>query len=139
MNTSQWSLSISRLTTISFAAVSGQLPVFHIETLYSDVLIFLLLIIFWTETYPLCCALNYRINVDPDRFPSMISEANCRHFNCLDSKRMPVINMNSVAIKQEILVIKRKQTGCRQTYWLEKKLVTVGCTCAMASTYASSG
>ncbi|XP_066478448.1 interleukin-17F [Tiliqua scincoides] len=82
---------------------------------------------------------DYRINEDPDRFPYMISEANCRHHGCLNSQGIPDLVMYSVPIQQEILVIKRKQTGCRQTYWLEKQVVTVGCTCARPTTYASSG
>ncbi|XP_027764139.1 interleukin-17A-like isoform X5 [Empidonax traillii] len=42
---------------------------------------------------------DYRLDEDPNRFP------------------------------QEILVLRREQQGCRPTYRLEKKLITVGCTC----------
>ncbi|XP_027528502.1 interleukin-17F-like isoform X6 [Neopelma chrysocephalum] len=42
---------------------------------------------------------DYRLDKDPNRFP------------------------------QEILVLRREQQGCRPTYRLEKKVITVGCTC----------
>ncbi|KAJ6659648.1 hypothetical protein lerEdw1_018617 [Lerista edwardsae] len=82
---------------------------------------------------------DYRIDEDPNRFPHMISEASCRYHACLNYNGKLNFSMNSVPIKQEILVIKRKQIGCRQTYWLEKQLVTVGCTCAIPTTTVYSG
>lgn len=38
-------------------------------------------------------------------------------------------SLNSVPIKQEILVLRREQRGCVPSYRLEKRLITVGCTC----------
>ncbi|XP_042313948.1 interleukin-17F-like, partial [Sceloporus undulatus] len=80
---------------------------------------------------------DYRINEDPNRFPHVIAEAKCRHDVCLDfTGRALYHGMNSVPIQQEILVLKRKQIGCQQTYSLEKQLVTVGCTCIIPTIIA---
>uniref|UniRef100_A0A8D0B9E7 Interleukin 17F n=1 Tax=Salvator merianae TaxID=96440 RepID=A0A8D0B9E7_SALMN len=73
---------------------------------------------------------DYSISEDPNRFPHVIAEASCHYTTgCLDLEGHVNYAVNSVPIKQEILVLKRKRTGCQQTYWLEKQLVTVGCTC----------
>uniref|UniRef100_A0A8C8SA82 Interleukin 17F n=1 Tax=Pelusios castaneus TaxID=367368 RepID=A0A8C8SA82_9SAUR len=74
---------------------------------------------------------DYSITKDPNRFPEVIAEAKCRHYNCVDFLGKEDISMNSVPIQQEILVLQREQRGCQHTYRLEKKLVTVGCTCAV--------
>uniref|UniRef100_A0A8D0L4N5 Interleukin-17F n=1 Tax=Sphenodon punctatus TaxID=8508 RepID=A0A8D0L4N5_SPHPU len=74
---------------------------------------------------------DYRYYEDPNRFPQVIAEAKCRHYSCVASTGQEDYNLNSVPIRQEILVLRREQKGCQQTYRLEKKLVTVGCTCAM--------
>nr|XP_056712791.1 interleukin-17F-like [Euleptes europaea] len=77
---------------------------------------------------------DYRINEDANRFPYEIFEASCRYNACVDaSGRGLNYGMNSVPILQEVLVLKRKRRGCQQTYWLEKQMVTVGCTCAFAT------
>ncbi|XP_062971928.1 interleukin-17A-like [Elgaria multicarinata webbii] len=82
---------------------------------------------------------NYSINEDPNRFPHVIYEASCRYSACLDPKgRILNYSLNSVPIQQEILVLKRRLMGCQQAYWLEKQMVTVGCTCVSASTNAYS-
>ncbi|XP_025029807.1 interleukin-17F-like [Python bivittatus] len=80
---------------------------------------------------------DYSVKEDPNRFPHLISEASCRHTVCLDSTGNSLnYAMNSVPIQQEILVLKRKHVGCKQTYWLEKQVVTVGCTCAFPASTA---
>ncbi|XP_053129063.1 interleukin-17A-like [Hemicordylus capensis] len=80
---------------------------------------------------------DYRINEDPDRFPHVITEATCRLSACLDSTgRSQNYGLNSVPIQREILVLKRKQMGCQHTYWLEKQVVTVACTCAIPTVSA---
>ncbi|XP_054855732.1 interleukin-17F-like [Eublepharis macularius] len=78
---------------------------------------------------------DYRINEDPNRFPYAIAEASCRYTACVDGTGRGLnYGLSSVPIQQEILVLKRKQAGCQQTYWLEKQLVTVGCTCTFPTT-----
>ncbi|XP_072266455.1 interleukin-17A-like [Pyxicephalus adspersus] len=72
---------------------------------------------------------EYSYDVNNNRFPSMIAEAKCLHTGCLDAEGNVNINLNSVPIRQEILVIHREMNGCVPTFKLEKKMVTVGCTC----------
>ncbi|KAJ7345603.1 hypothetical protein JRQ81_001553 [Phrynocephalus forsythii] len=80
---------------------------------------------------------NYSISEDPNRFPHLIAEANCRYQVCVNPNGQGFnYGLHSVRIQQEILVLKRKQNGCKQSYWLEKQLVTVGCTCAFPTTKA---
>ncbi|NXK91002.1 IL17 protein, partial [Formicarius rufipectus] len=74
---------------------------------------------------------DYRIDEDPNRFPQVIADAECRHSRCLSPAGELDHGLNSIPIKQEILVLRREQKGCQQSYRLEKKLITVGCTCAM--------
>ncbi|NXL95089.1 IL17F protein, partial [Alectura lathami] len=73
---------------------------------------------------------DYRIDEDPNRFPQVIADAQCRLSGCLNPQGQEDHSLNSVAIKQEILVLRREQQGCQPTYRLEKKIITVGCTCA---------
>ncbi|KAJ7399303.1 Interleukin-17F [Pitangus sulphuratus] len=72
---------------------------------------------------------DYRLDEDPNRFPQVIAEAQCRLSGCVSPLGQEDHSLNSVPIKQEILVLRREQQGCRPTYRLEKKLITVGCTC----------
>ncbi|NXP13258.1 IL17F protein, partial [Thinocorus orbignyianus] len=72
---------------------------------------------------------DYRIDEDHNRFPRVIAHAECRHNSCVNLDGQLDPNLNSVAINQEILVLRREQKGCHQTYRLEKKIITVGCTC----------
>ncbi|XP_077164102.1 interleukin-17F-like [Paroedura picta] len=83
---------------------------------------------------------DYRINEDPNRFPHAIAEANCRYDTCVDTTGGQGLyyGLNSVPIRQETLVLRRKQTGCQQSYWLVKEMVTVGCTCAFPATYSKT-
>ncbi|XP_067401079.1 interleukin-17F-like [Emydura macquarii macquarii] len=74
---------------------------------------------------------DYSITKDPNRFPEVIAEAKCRHYSCVNSLGQEDYSMNSVPIQQEILVLQREKRGCQHAYRLEKKLVTVGCTCAV--------
>ncbi|XP_033001245.1 interleukin-17F-like [Lacerta agilis] len=76
---------------------------------------------------------DYSTHEDPNRFPQVISNATCRHAFCLDSKGRLNKSMNSVPIRQEIVVLRRKQIGCQQTFWLEKEVIQVGCTCVIPS------
>ncbi|XP_052665863.1 interleukin-17A [Harpia harpyja] len=72
---------------------------------------------------------DYRIDEDHNRFPQVISDAKCRHSRCVNLDGQLDHSVNSVPIKQEILVLRREQKGCHQSYRLEKKIITVGCTC----------
>ncbi|XP_025897127.1 interleukin-17A-like [Nothoprocta perdicaria] len=72
---------------------------------------------------------DYRINEDPNRFPQVIADAKCRHTSCVDLAGQLDYSGSSVPIYQEILVLRREQRGCHHSYWLEKKMITVGCTC----------
>ncbi|XP_064002917.1 interleukin-17A [Pogoniulus pusillus] len=74
---------------------------------------------------------DYRIDEDYNRFPQFIADAECRHSRCLNAHGHLDHNLNSVAIKQEILILKREQKGCHQSFRLEKKMITVGCTCVL--------
>ncbi|XP_010017024.1 PREDICTED: interleukin-17A [Nestor notabilis] len=71
---------------------------------------------------------DYSIDEDHNRFPHVIADATCRP-RCVNLDGQLDHRLNSVPIKQEILVLRREQKGCHQTYRLEKKTITVGCTC----------
>lgn len=66
---------------------------------------------------------------DPNRFPSEIVEAQCRHSGCINAEGQEDSSMNSVPIQQEFLVLRREPQGCSRSFRLEKVRVTVGCTC----------
>ncbi|NXI75518.1 IL17F protein, partial [Rhipidura dahli] len=72
---------------------------------------------------------DYSLDDDPDRFPRVIADARCRLSGCLSPLGQEDHSLNSVPIRQEILVLRREQRGCQQSYRLEKKIITVGCTC----------
>ncbi|NXD80158.1 IL17F protein, partial [Halcyon senegalensis] len=72
---------------------------------------------------------DYRVDEDHNRFPQMIADAKCRHSRCVNSNGQLDHSVDSVPIKQEILVLRRERKGCHQTFRLEKKIITVGCTC----------
>ncbi|NXR53877.1 IL17F protein, partial [Hippolais icterina] len=72
---------------------------------------------------------DYRLDEDPDRFPRVIAHARCRLSGCASPLGQEDHSLNSVPIKQEILVLRREQRGCVPSYRLEKRLITVGCTC----------
>ncbi|NXH55196.1 IL17F protein, partial [Rhabdornis inornatus] len=72
---------------------------------------------------------DYRIDEDHDRFPRLIADAECRHTLCVTPEGHLDHGLNSVPIQQEILVLRREHRGCQQSYMLEKKIITVGCTC----------
>ncbi|NWU65967.1 IL17F protein, partial [Pterocles burchelli] len=74
---------------------------------------------------------DYRIDEDHNRFPRVIADAECRHSRCVNLDGQLDHSVNSVPIQQEILVLRREQKGCHQSYRLEKKLITVGCTCVI--------
>lgn len=71
----------------------------------------------------------FSITRDPHRFPSEIAEAQCRYSGCINSQGQEDSSMNSVAIQQEILVLRREPQGCPNSFRLEKMRVKVGCTC----------
>uniref|UniRef100_A0A8C6Z409 Interleukin-17F n=1 Tax=Nothoprocta perdicaria TaxID=30464 RepID=A0A8C6Z409_NOTPE len=73
---------------------------------------------------------DYRLDEDPNRFPQVIADATCRHSSCVSPQGQQDHGLNSVPIRQEILVLRREPRGCLPTYRLEKKVITVGCTCA---------
>ncbi|NXG49892.1 IL17F protein, partial [Psilopogon haemacephalus] len=81
---------------------------------------------------------DYRLDEDPNRFPQVIADAECRLSSCLNPMGQEDYSLNSVPIQQEILVLRREQEGCLPTYRLEKKLITVGCTCAAPIIYRQS-
>ncbi|KAG8550746.1 hypothetical protein GDO81_021661 [Engystomops pustulosus] len=68
-------------------------------------------------------------DVDHNRVPAVINEARCLHHGCVDPEGNVDLSMNSVPIRQEILVLRREMRGCVPVYKLDKQLVTVGCTC----------
>ncbi|NXY07105.1 IL17F protein, partial [Pteruthius melanotis] len=72
---------------------------------------------------------DYRLDEDPDRFPRVIADARCRLSGCVSPLGQEDHGLNSVPIRQEILVLRREQHGCPPSYRLEKRVVTVGCTC----------
>ncbi|NXY24350.1 IL17F protein, partial [Atrichornis clamosus] len=72
---------------------------------------------------------DYRLDEDPNRFPRVIADAQCRLSGCVGPLGQEDHGLNSVPIKQEILVLRREQRGCLPSYRLEKRVVTVGCTC----------
>ncbi|NXI72815.1 IL17F protein, partial [Anseranas semipalmata] len=72
---------------------------------------------------------DYRIDEDHNRFPQVIADAECRHSRCVNLAGQLDHSLNSVPIKQEILVLRRELRGCHHSYRLEKKIITVGCTC----------
>ncbi|KAG9468875.1 hypothetical protein GDO78_021761 [Eleutherodactylus coqui] len=64
-----------------------------------------------------------------NRHPMNIVEAKCEMAGCVDADGVVDNDLNSVPIRQEILVLYREMKGCMPTFRLEKKIVTVGCTC----------
>ncbi|XP_004674091.1 PREDICTED: interleukin-17A [Condylura cristata] len=72
---------------------------------------------------------DFHRNEDPERYPPVIWEAKCRHDGCINAAGKEDHHMNSVAIKQEILVLRREPPHCPHSFRLEKMLVAVGCTC----------
>ncbi|NXU08529.1 IL17F protein, partial [Pardalotus punctatus] len=72
---------------------------------------------------------DYRTDEDHDRFPRVLAYAECRHSQCVNPEGQLDHSLNSIPIQQEILVLRREQRGCQQSYRLEKKIITVGCTC----------
>uniref|UniRef100_A0A8C0KGD2 Interleukin-17A n=1 Tax=Canis lupus dingo TaxID=286419 RepID=A0A8C0KGD2_CANLU len=72
---------------------------------------------------------NLHRNEDPERYPSVIWEAKCRHLGCVNNEGNINYHMNSVPIQQEILVLRRESQHCPHSFRLEKMLVAVGCTC----------
>ncbi|NWU58719.1 IL17F protein, partial [Dromas ardeola] len=72
---------------------------------------------------------DYRLDEDPNRFPQVIADAKCRLSGCVNPLGQEDHSLNSVPIQQEILVLRWEQRGCLPTYRLEKKVITVGCTC----------
>ncbi|NXW56533.1 IL17F protein, partial [Eurystomus gularis] len=73
---------------------------------------------------------DYRFDEDSHRIPQVIAVAECRLSGCMNPLGQEDHSLNSVPIQQEILVLRREQVGCQPTYRLEKKVITVGCTCA---------
>ncbi|XP_044532465.1 interleukin-17A [Gracilinanus agilis] len=73
-------------------------------------------------------------NVDNNRLPRVIWQARCRYSGCISAEGEMNHHMNSVAIQQEILVLRRQSSNCPTSFQLEKMLVTVGCTCVTPRT-----
>uniref|UniRef100_A0A8C3QA66 Uncharacterized protein n=1 Tax=Geospiza parvula TaxID=87175 RepID=A0A8C3QA66_GEOPR len=72
---------------------------------------------------------DYRLDEDPNRFPRVIADAQCRLLGCVTPLGQEDHSLNSVPIQQQILVLRREQRGCIPSYRLEKRIITVGCTC----------
>ncbi|XP_056419995.1 interleukin-17A-like [Hyla sarda] len=72
---------------------------------------------------------DYRLNTDPNRFPFVISEADCVTFACVDADGNENPDLISSPVKQEMMVLRREQKSCSFSYRLETVVVTVGCTC----------
>ncbi|XP_056419990.1 interleukin-17F-like isoform X1 [Hyla sarda] len=66
------------------------------------------------------------------RYPVVIAEAKCNMAVCVDAQGEVDNNVISVPIRQEILVLYHEMNKCVPSFKLEKKLVTVGCTCVRA-------
>ncbi|XP_075606527.1 interleukin-17F isoform X2 [Balearica regulorum gibbericeps] len=81
---------------------------------------------------------DYRLDEDPNRFPQLIANAECRFSGCVDPLGQEDHSLNSIPIQQEILVLRREKRGCLTTYRLEKQVITVGCTCAVPVVYHQS-
>ncbi|NXX93371.1 IL17F protein, partial [Centropus bengalensis] len=73
---------------------------------------------------------DYRLDEDPNRFPQVIADAECRLSGCVNALGQEDHSLSSVPIQQEILVLRHERRGCLPTFRLEKKVITVGCTCA---------
>lgn len=89
---------------------------------------FLLLYQEFTLSLPGFC-LPCSPNEDSERYPPVIWEAKCRHLFCVNAEGKLDHHLNSVAIQQEILVLRREPRHCPHSFRLEKMLVDVGCTC----------
>ncbi|XP_036912477.1 interleukin-17A [Sturnira hondurensis] len=72
---------------------------------------------------------SLRRNEDDERYPSVIWEAVCHDLHCVNPDGTINYHLNSVPIKQEILVLRRDPRHCPHSFRLEKMLVKVGCTC----------
>ncbi|XP_041418328.1 interleukin-17A-like [Xenopus laevis] len=72
---------------------------------------------------------EYSRNVDPDRYPSVINEADCLSSVCVDSSGKTNPDLMSLPIQQNILVLRREQRDCSFVYRLETQRFTLGCTC----------
>ncbi|XP_069830147.1 interleukin-17F-like isoform X2 [Dendropsophus ebraccatus] len=72
---------------------------------------------------------KYSYDRNMHRHPMVIAEAKCDMAACVDAEGNVDSNLNSVPIRQEILVLLREMKGCAHSFKLEKKIVTVGCTC----------
>ncbi|XP_072266453.1 interleukin-17A-like isoform X2 [Pyxicephalus adspersus] len=70
----------------------------------------------------------YSFDKNDKRYPSTITEAKC-HGSCVDTKGNVDMNLKSVPIKQEILVLHREIKGCKASFKLKTMVVSVGCTC----------
>ncbi|XP_063297685.1 interleukin-17F-like [Pelobates fuscus] len=72
---------------------------------------------------------DFSLDMDPNRYPMVISEANCLSSVCTDSSWNENPELISLPIQQDIMVLTREQKDCDYVYKLESKRVTVGCTC----------
>uniref|UniRef100_A0A8C5MR93 Uncharacterized protein n=1 Tax=Leptobrachium leishanense TaxID=445787 RepID=A0A8C5MR93_9ANUR len=72
---------------------------------------------------------DFSLNIDPNRYPYVISEANCHSFSCIDSDGTQNPDLTSVPILQDIMVLNKEQRDCAIVFKLETQRVTVGCTC----------
>uniref|UniRef100_A0A286XFR9 Interleukin 17A n=1 Tax=Cavia porcellus TaxID=10141 RepID=A0A286XFR9_CAVPO len=68
-------------------------------------------------------------NENPNRYPPVIWEAECRYSGCVNAAGKEDHHVSSVPIQQEILVLQREPQNCPLSFRLEKMKVTVGCTC----------
>ncbi|KAM4771250.1 interleukin-17F-like [Rhinophrynus dorsalis] len=73
---------------------------------------------------------DYSLNVDPNRYPHVISEANCHSLSCTDSDGKVNRDLISLPIQHDMMVLRREQKDCDYVYRLESQRVTLGCTCA---------
>nr|XP_015199971.1 PREDICTED: interleukin-17F-like isoform X2 [Lepisosteus oculatus] len=66
---------------------------------------------------------------DPDQYPETIPEAVCLHQGCVDEDGQVDMGLNSVPILHDTFVLKKVKDKCGIFFRLEKKTITVGCTC----------
>ncbi|XP_073485129.1 interleukin-17A-like [Aquarana catesbeiana] len=70
----------------------------------------------------------YSHDEDSSRVLYTIRNTNC-HDSCVDHKGNVDLNLSSVPIKQEILVLHQEMKGCKASFTLKIMTVSVGCTC----------
>ncbi|XP_048841641.1 interleukin 17a/f3 [Brienomyrus brachyistius] len=72
---------------------------------------------------------NYSYIRDVDLIPEVIPQANCLKEGCLDVNGEEDMNFISKPILRQIMVLRRVYQKSRIVLKMEKKIISVGCTC----------